>query len=123
MPVLWWIGLNLVLLVGRAMTCGVFWGVCELSMTLGSLSSKGWGCIPVLLVVWHGATSTGACCHWVELCLSTESEISGRTLADWYYVELGRLWWSSVLNSALPPQRLRPDIRPEHQDTVSHIAQ
>ena len=32
---------------------------------------------------------------------------------------LGGLWWSSVLNSALPPQRLRPDTRPEHQDPVS----
>ena len=34
----------------------------------------------------------------------------------------GGLWWSSVLNSALPPQRLRPDTRPEHQDPVSHTA-
>ena len=32
----------------------------------------------------------------------------------------GGLWWTSVLNSALPPQRLRPDTRPEHQDPVSH---
>ena len=30
----------------------VFWGVCGLSMTLGCLSADGWGCIPVLLVVW-----------------------------------------------------------------------
>ena len=34
----------------------------------------------------------------------------------------GGLWWSNVLNSALPPQRLRPDTRPEHQDPVSHMA-
>ena len=33
----------------------------ELSMTLGSLSTNGWGCAPVLLVVWHGVSSTGAC--------------------------------------------------------------
>ena len=25
-------------------------------------------------------------------------------------------------NSALPPQRLRPDTRPEHQDPVSYMA-
>ena len=31
--------------------------------------------------------------------------------------------WSTVLNSDLPPQRLRPDTRPEHQDPVSHMAQ
>ena len=54
-------GLDLVFLVGRAMSGGVFWGVCELSMLLGRLSARGWGCVPVLLVVWHGASSTGAC--------------------------------------------------------------
>ena len=61
-PVFWWVGLDLVPLVGRATSGGVFWGVCELSMTLGSLSANGWCCVPVLLVVWHGACSTGACC-------------------------------------------------------------
>ena len=61
MPVFWCVGLDLVLLVGRATSGGVFWGVCELSMTLGSLSANGWGCVPVLLVVWHGASSTGGC--------------------------------------------------------------
>ena len=30
-------------------------------MILGSLSGNGWGCVPVLLVVWHGASITGAC--------------------------------------------------------------
>ena len=58
--------------------------------------------------------------HWVDLGLSLETEISGRALADWYYVGLGGLWWSNVLNSALPSQRLRPDSRPGHQDPVSH---
>ena len=28
--------------VGRATSVGMFWGVCELSMTLGSLSADGW---------------------------------------------------------------------------------
>ena len=35
----------------------------------------------------------------------------------------GGLWWSNVLNSALPHQTLRPDARPEHQDPVTHTAQ
>ena len=61
MPVFWMVGLDLVPVVGRAMSGGVFWGVCELSMTLGSLSANGWGCVPVLLVVWHGTSSSGAC--------------------------------------------------------------
>ena len=60
--------------------------------------------------------------HWVELCLSVEMEISGRAPADWCYVGPGGLWWTSVLNSALPSQRPRPDSRPEHQDRVSHTA-
>ena len=42
----------------------VWWcvlGFYELIMILGSLSSNGWGCVPVLLVVWHGVSSTGGC--------------------------------------------------------------
>ena len=61
MPVFWWMRLDLVFLVGRTMSGGVFWAVCELSMILGSLSANGWGGVPVLLVVWHGVSSTGAC--------------------------------------------------------------
>ena len=61
MPVFWWMRLNLVFLVRRTASVGVFWGVCELSMILGSLSANGWCCVPVLLVVWHGVSSTGAC--------------------------------------------------------------
>ena len=60
MPVFWWVVLDLVFLVGRTASGGVFWGVCELSMILGSLSANGWGCVNVLLVVWHEASSTGA---------------------------------------------------------------
>ena len=61
MPVFWWVRLDLVLLVGMATSGGVFWGFCELNMILGSLSANGWGCVPVLPFVWHGASSTGAC--------------------------------------------------------------
>ena len=42
------------------MSGGVFWGVCDLTMILGSLSANGWGCVPVLLVVWHRVSSTVA---------------------------------------------------------------
>ena len=45
--------------LGHVQCC--VWGVCELCMTLGSLSANGWGCVPVLLVVWHGVSNTGAC--------------------------------------------------------------
>ena len=61
MPVFWWMRLDLVFLLGRTMSGGVFWGVCDLIMILGSLSASGWGCVPVLLVVWHGVSSIGAC--------------------------------------------------------------
>ena len=37
---------------GRAVSSGVFWSVCELSMTLGSLSANGWGCVPASCLAW-----------------------------------------------------------------------
>ena len=61
MPVFWWMRLGLFFLVGRTTSGGVFWGVCDLIMVLGSLSANGWGCVPVLLVVWHRVSSTVAC--------------------------------------------------------------
>ena len=61
MPVLWWMRLDLGFLVVRTESGGVFWSVCELIMISGSLSANGWGCVSVLLVVWHGVSSTGAC--------------------------------------------------------------
>ena len=45
MPVFWWVGLDLVFLVGRATSSGVLLGVCELSMILGSLSANACGCV------------------------------------------------------------------------------
>ena len=82
MPVFWWMRLDLVFLVGRTASGGVFWGVCELIMILGSLSGSGWVCVPVLLVVWRGESSTGSCWSLSELGLSIELEVSGRALAD-----------------------------------------
>ena len=61
MPVLRWMRLDLVFLVGRTASGGVFQGVCDLIMILGSLSANGCGCVPVLLVVWHKVSNTGAC--------------------------------------------------------------
>ena len=61
MPVFWWMRLFLVFLVGRTASSGVFWGVCELIISLGSLPANGWGCVLVLLVVWHRVSSTVAC--------------------------------------------------------------
>ena len=46
---------------GQGSSGRVFWGVCEHRMILGSLSANGWACVPVLLVVWHGTSSPGAC--------------------------------------------------------------
>ena len=60
MPVFWWMRLHLVFLVGRSVSGGVFWGVCDI-IILGSLSANGWGCVPVLLVVWPKVSSTVAC--------------------------------------------------------------
>ena len=43
------------------MSGGVFWGLCSLIMILGSLCANGWGCVPVLLVVWPRVSCTVAC--------------------------------------------------------------
>ena len=52
-------------------------------MILGGLSANGWGCIPVLLIVWHGVSSTGACWSLIGAgSFSVEMEISGRALID-----------------------------------------
>ena len=123
MPVFWWMRLDLVFLVGRSTSGGGFWGVCGLIMILGSFSLNGWVCVPVLLVVWHRVSITGAC--W---------SLSGSGSWHWdgdlwqiftvsYYMELGCLLWTSVLNLALPPQRNSPDAWLEHREPVIHMAQ
>ena len=57
MSVLWWMRLNLVFLVGRTAYSGVFWGVCDLIMILGSFSANGLVCVPVLLVFDIGCSA------------------------------------------------------------------
>ena len=57
----WWMRLDLVFLVGRPTSGGVFWGVCDVIMILGSLSANGWCCVSVLLVVRHRVSSSVAC--------------------------------------------------------------
>ena len=59
----------------------------------------------------HPALELAGC--WVELGLSIETEISGRALADWYYVELGHLsggptswtWLSHLGGSGFTPSQ------------------
>ena len=61
MTMFWWMRLDLVFLVGRPTSGGVFWGVCDVIMILGSLSANGWCCVSVLLVVRHRVSSSVAC--------------------------------------------------------------
>ena len=82
MPVFWWMSLDPFFLVGWTTSGGVFWGVCELSMILGSLSADECSCVPFLLVVWHGISSTGACWSFSGVGLSVEMGISGIALTD-----------------------------------------
>ena len=56
-----WVDLDLVPLVGRAMSRGMFIVSCELDTTLGILLALRWGCIPILLVVCSEGLSTRAC--------------------------------------------------------------
>ena len=110
--------LDLVFLVGRSTFGGVFWGVCGRIMILGSLCANGWVCFPVLLVVWHRVSSTVAC--W-SLSGAGFWHLDGdlwEIFSVWYYVGLGGLLWTSVLNLALPPQWHSPDASLEHQEPV-----
>ena len=66
--------------VGQVHVWWCFGGVCGLIMISGSLSANGWGCVPVLLVVWHRVSSTVACWSLSGAGLGIEMEISGRFL-------------------------------------------
>ena len=48
-------------MVGRSTSGVVFCAVCDLIVILVSLSANGWGCVPVLLIVWHRVSSIVAC--------------------------------------------------------------
>ena len=82
MPVFWWVGVDVILLVGRAASSGVFCGVCELSMTLCSLSANGWSCVLSCSLFGMGHPALELAGRWVELVFCVEKEISGRALAD-----------------------------------------
>ena len=94
----WWAGPHPVMCFGV---------VCQFSMIIGSLSANRWGCVPILLVVWHGASN---CWPFGEACLNAEMEISGRALASWYYVgrevsggQVSWTWLSHLRGSGLTP--------------------
>ena len=61
MYVFWWMRLDLVFLVGRTTSDGMFWGVCDLILILVNLSASGWAFVPVLLVALYRVSSTVAC--------------------------------------------------------------
>ena len=84
MPAFWWVELSLFLLMSRALSGGMFWGVCELSMILGSLCVVG-GFVflfCLLSVVCCEASSPGRCWQlggtgsWIQI------EASMRALGD-----------------------------------------
>ena len=81
MPVFWWMRLDLVFLVGRTASGGVFWGVCGLIMILGNPSANVLGCVPVLLVFWHRVSSTVTCWLLSGAVSQHEMEISRRAFA------------------------------------------
>ena len=91
MPVFWWVELSLFPLVWRAMSDCVFWGVCELSMTLDSQCAYGWVCVLVLFVASCEASIAGSCWQlsgagpWIQI------EASVRALGDLSSLGLGIL--------------------------------
>ena len=59
-PVFLCVNLDLVSLKGSAVSSSVFWGVYGLGMALGSLSTNGISFVPVWLMIWYVAFSTGS---------------------------------------------------------------
>ena len=57
----WLMELDLVNLEGPAKSSSVIWGVYGLGIGWGSLSTNGQGCVPILLKVWHEASSSESC--------------------------------------------------------------
>ena len=88
MPVFWWMRLDPVFLVDSTTSGVMFWGVCDLIMILGSLSANGCGCVPVLLVVWHRLSSTGAC--W--LLSGAGSPLRWRSLGELSLIDITWGW-------------------------------
>ena len=72
MPVFWRVGLDLVFLVGWAASGGVFWGVCELSVILSSLSANGGVVLLSCLFFDMGHPALELADHRVELGLSVD---------------------------------------------------
>lgn len=60
-PAVWWVELSLFPLMGRATFSGMFWSVCELSMTLGRFSADGFRLCSCLASCLVAASSTIAC--------------------------------------------------------------
>ena len=97
MPALWWVELSLIPLMGRTMSRAVFCGGCGLRKTLGSLSSNGWGCVPILLLSGLRLSSTGVCRLLVGPGLGADMWTTGRAHTNQY--SLGPL-----LPVSLPPE-------------------
>ena len=80
---LWWVELSLFPLMHQAVSGRVFCGVCGLSVTLGSLCAKGWGCVPILMFFFGvrcpGLEPAGS---WVEPGISVEMDNSRGVHAD-----------------------------------------
>lgn len=93
--VLWCVELDLIPLKDRVLSSGVFWGVCELSMTLWSLSSDGWCCV-LIFVVCPEAFQPETAGRWVGPNLGPEMQASGKTCSDQYFLGL-------LLPVSLPP--------------------
>ena len=77
----WWIA-GSCLSGGQVHIQWCVFGVCELLMILGSLSANGLVCVSVLVVVWHGVSSTVSCSSLSGAGCGVEMEISWRFLTD-----------------------------------------
>ena len=103
-----WVDLDLIPLVGRAMSRGMFIVSCELSTTLGILFALSWGCIPVLLVVCSEGLRTRAC---ILLGGARSWRQNGSLLGELTQVSI---LWGPRHQCPCPHSELQPNPAPLH---------
>ena len=68
-PLLWWVELSLFPLTDRAISEGVFWGICDLSTILGILTADGQSCGPPVSLFGMRCLAQKPAGSWMKLCL------------------------------------------------------
>lgn len=97
--------------MSKAASGGKFWGVCELCMTLSSLSAIKWGCVPCLscCLVW-GVEHWSLEAVWLSQVLIWDGDLQTSS-HQLLFPGAGNSLSSSILDLVFLPHRFRPNPR------------